>query len=127
MILYHEPPQLTVFANKDKSGYVSVEVHQNRDGVKLSDVIDVLRSHKKQDIIKEALRQGNVTIWVAVKQYMQMVGSVSPEQFEKLSKKQSKLTVCEKFDIAAIFKFYEEMVGLDEKQKKSFEKLKLSW
>ena len=124
MILVHAKPEITVHINKDDSGYVSVEVHQNRDGVNLADVVAALKKHKKQFLIQEALKQGNVTIWVAVKQYMQMVGSVSPEDME-VSKQRPEFTAMDKFQLASVFRFYDETVGLDAKQKRVFNKLKL--
>ena len=126
MILQHEPPTIEIV--KIRNGdHKAIEVRQNRDGVDTDDVMEALNKFRDQKFLGDALLQGDIDVYVAVKQYYQLVGTISAAQYltHKSSKPAVKLTSQDKFNIASVFKFYDEQITLDKEQVRAYKKLKL--
>jgi hypothetical protein len=126
MILQHETPKIEIVKIVD-GDYKAIEIRQNRDGVDMNDVLTALSKFKDQQFLGDALLNDNVSIWVGHKQYYHLVGNVTSAMYllHKSSKIPVNLTAKERFNIAEVFKFYDEQIGLDKEQKKAFTKLKL--
>lgn len=126
MILQHEPPKIEI-VKIHEGDYKAIEVRQNRDGVDIDDVIEALNKFRDQKFIGDALLQRDIEIYAAIKQYYHLVGTLSAAQYlmHKSSKPGVKLTSQDKFNIASVFKFYDEQITLDKDQAKAYKKLKL--
>jgi len=126
MKLQHEAPKIEIVKIID-GDYKAIEIRQNRDGVDMDDVLTSLSKFKDQQFLGDALLNDNVSVWVAHKQYYHMVGNVTSAMYllHKSSKPTVNLTAKERFNVAEVFKFYDEQIGLDKEQKKAYNKLKL--